>query len=327
MKPIFGRGPSLQLRLFLAILLSASLMLADSRLGAFANIRYLLNSAVAPLQYAANLPREMLDVLRGQFSSHQRLLTENKALKRDLLVMKSNVLLLDQLQQENQRLRDLLGSPFVRDERKMVAEVMAVDSDPYSYQVMINKGRVDGVYEGQPVINDKGIVGQVSYVGAHNSRVLLLIDPTNAIPVQVVRNDIRVIATGGGRNHQILLEHVPSSTDIKKGDLLVSSGLGGRYPEGYPVARVTSFTFDNKRPFAQITAKTTVQFDRLRYLLLVWPTDRSKMKVNTVVADGKPIMTAVTPIDTVDPIILNMPSAKPTDLVVPTPKKVNNANQ
>ncbi|OBU47302.1 rod shape-determining protein MreC [Photobacterium phosphoreum] len=319
MKPIFSRGPSLQLRLFLAILLSASLMLADSRLGAFANIRYLLNSAVAPLQYAANLPREMLDVLRGQLSSHQRLLTENTALKRDLLVMKSNMLLLDQLQQENQRLRSLLGSPFVRDERKMVAEVMAVDSDPYSYQVMINKGRIDGVYEGQPVINDKGIVGQVSYVGAHNSRVLLLIDPTNAIPVQVVRNDIRVIATGGGRNHQILLEHVPSSTDIKKGDLLVSSGLGGRYPEGYPVARVTSFSFDNKRPFAQITAKATVQFDRLRYLLLVWPTDRNKVS-------PQPAGAETTPATVVEPLVPPV-SATATDAVVPAPKKVNHANQ
>ena len=104
MKPIFGRGPSLQLRLFLAILLSASLMLADSRLDAFANVRYFLNSAIAPLQYAANLPRELLDGLNGQMSSHQQLLVENKALKRDMLVMKSNVLLLDQLQQENQRL-------------------------------------------------------------------------------------------------------------------------------------------------------------------------------------------------------------------------------
>lgn len=265
----------------------------------------------------------MLDVLRGQFSSHQRLLTENKALKRDLLVMKSNVLLLDQLQQENQRLRSLLGSPFVRDERKMVAEVMAVDSDPYSYQVMINKGRVDGVYEGQPVINDKGIVGQVSYVGAHNSRVLLLIDPTNAIPVQVVRNDIRVIATGGGRNHQILLEHVPSSTDIKKGDLLVSSGLGGRYPEGYPVARVTSFSFDNKRPFAQITAKATVQFDRLRYLLLVWPTDRVKMST-------EPAVTEAAPATVVEPLVA--PAVAPvttttTAPVVPASNKVNHANQ
>ncbi|MGF1758512.1 rod shape-determining protein MreC [Photobacterium sagamiensis] len=272
MKPIFGRGPSLQLRLFLAILLSASLMLADSRFDAFVNVRYLLNSAIAPLQYAANLPRDMLDGVSGQLSSHQRLLTKNKALKRDVLVMQSDVLLLDQLKQENQRLRELLGSPFVRDERKMIAQVMAVDSDPYSHQVMIDKGRTDGVYEGQPVINEKGIVGQVSYVGAHNSRVLLLIDPTHAIPVQVVRNDIRVIASGSGESDLVQLEHVPSSTDIEVGDLLVTSGLGGRYPEGYPVANVTEFSFDNKRPFAQIKARPTVQFDRLRYLLLVWPT-------------------------------------------------------
>lgn len=148
MKPIFGRGPSLQLRLFLAILLSVGLMLADSRLDAFANVRYLLNSAIAPLQYAANLPRDFLDGISGQLSSHQRLLAENKALQRDLLVQQSDVLLLEQLKQENQRLRDLLGSPFVRDEKKLIAEVMAVDSDPYSHQVMIDKGRVDGVYEG-----------------------------------------------------------------------------------------------------------------------------------------------------------------------------------
>lgn len=325
MKPIFGRGPSLQLRLFLAILLSASLMLADSRLDAFANVRYFLNSAIAPLQYAANLPRELLDGLNGQMSSHQQLLVENKALKRDLLVMKSNVLLLDQLQQENQRLRNLLGSPFVRGERKMIAEVMAVDSDPYSHQVMIDKGRVDGVYEGQPVINDKGIVGQISYVGAHNSRVLLLIDPTNAIPVQVVRNDIRVIATGTGKSNEIQLEHVPSSTDIRVGDLLVSSGLGGRYPEGYPVARVTEFSFDNKRPFAQIIAKPTVQFDRLRYLLLVWPTDRMKAAETSATKSIAPSSA----VSTISPAV-----AAPANGIKPTApvenkkpnNEVNNAN-
>ena len=131
-------------------------------------------------------------------------------------------------------MRELLGSPFVRDEKKLIAEVMAVDSDPYSHQVMIDKGRIDGVYEGQPVINEKGIVGQVSYVGAHNSRVLLLIDPSHAIPVQVVRNDIRVIASGSGQIDLVQLEHVPSSTDIEVGDLLVTSGhgraLSGRVP-------------------------------------------------------------------------------------------------
>ena len=178
MKPMFGRGPSLQLRLFLAIFVSVSLMLADSRLGAFTSVRYFLNSMVAPLQYAANVPRDMLSNIAVQFTSHQQLLQDNQHLKQSLLIQQSDVLLLKQLEQENQRLRDLLGSLFVRNERKVIAEVMAVDSDPYSHQIMIDKGHVDGVYEGQPVINDKGIVGQISYVGAHNSRVLLLTDPT-----------------------------------------------------------------------------------------------------------------------------------------------------
>ncbi|USH02771.1 rod shape-determining protein MreC [Grimontia kaedaensis] len=279
MKPIFGRGPSLQLRLFFALLISASLMLADSRLGAFTNFRYLLNSLVAPLQYASNVPRDLLDNVFRQFTSHQQLLIDNTKLKEEVLLLRSGQLILDQLEQENQRLRELLGSPFVRDERKMVAEVMAVDSDPYKHQVMIDKGRTNGVYEGQPVINERGIVGQVSYVGAHNSRVLLITDPTHAIPVQVVRNDIRVIASGRGDNDNIQLENIPSSTDIEPGDMLVTSGLGGVFPEGYPVAKVTSFSFDNKRPFAQVDAKPEVQFDRLRYLLLVWPTDVEKKEV------------------------------------------------
>lgn len=279
MKPIFGRGPSLQLRLFLAIIFSISLMIADSHWDSFARVRYVFNSAIAPLQYAANMPREFLDNLVKQFATHQKLLTENNILKDKLLLQKSNVLLLTHLEQENQRLRNLLGSPFIRDERKMVAEVMAVDSDPYKHQVMIDKGRTNGVYEGQPVINEKGIVGQVSYVGAHNSRVLLLTDSTHAIPVQVVRNDIRVIMSGSGDLNSLQLDNIPSSTDIKSGDILVTSGLGGVYPEGYPVATVTSFSFDNRRPFAQVKVKPHVQFDRLRYLLLVWPTDVDKKQL------------------------------------------------
>ena len=130
MKPIFGRGPSLQLRLCFALLLSASLMLADARLQAFVGVRYFLNSIVAPLQYAANLPRDLLDGVVRQLTSHQDLLTENQQLKDELLLLKSDQTLFEHMSQENQRLRELLGSPFVRDERKMIAEVMAVDSDP-----------------------------------------------------------------------------------------------------------------------------------------------------------------------------------------------------
>ncbi|HAS6331674.1 TPA: rod shape-determining protein MreC [Vibrio vulnificus] len=279
MKPIFGRGPSLQLRLFFAVITSASLMLADGRLDAFSGVRYFLNSLVAPIQYTANLPRSMFDGVYERFSTRQSLLEGNQNLKREVLRVRSDLLLLEQYKEENQRLRKLLGSSFVRDEKKMVAEVMAVDTSPYRHQVVIDKGRIDGVYIGQPVINEKGIVGQITFVAAHNSRVLLLSDAKNAIPVQVVRNDIRVIASGNGDIDEIQLEHIPTSTDIQVDDLLVTSGLGGVYPEGYPVAYVTSVEHDTRREFAAIKAKPVVEFDRLRYLLLVWPNEDRQHKV------------------------------------------------
>ncbi|HFQ4954688.1 TPA: rod shape-determining protein MreC [Vibrio vulnificus] len=279
MKPIFGRGPSLQLRLFFAVITSASLMLADGRLDAFSGVRYFLNSLVAPIQYTANLPRSMFDGVYERFSTRQSLLEGNQNLKREVLRLRSDLLLLEQYKEENQRLRKLLGSSFVRDEKKMVAEVMAVDTSPYRHQVVIDKGRIDGVYIGQPVINEKGIVGQITFVSAHNSRVLLLSDAKNAIPVQVVRNDIRVIASGNGDIDEIQLEHIPTSTDIQVDDLLVTSGLGGVYPEGYPVAYVTSVEHDTRREFAAIKAKPVVEFDRLRYLLLVWPNEDRQHKV------------------------------------------------
>ncbi|WP_027697751.1 rod shape-determining protein MreC [Vibrio litoralis] len=282
MKLIFGRGPSLQLRLFFALILSAGLMLADSRLDTFSNVRYLLNSSVAPIQYAANLPRSMFDGMYERLNSMKTLVQTNSALKNEVLSLKSNLLLLEQYKQENIRLRELLDSPYVRDERKVVTEVMAVDSSPYRHQVMIDKGRTDGVYEGQPVINEKGIVGQVINVSAHNSRVLLLTDSNSSIPVQVLRNDIRVIASGNGDIDSIQLENVPTSTNIETGDLLVTSGLAGRYPEGYPVAYVTSVSNDNHLTFSEIAAKPVVAFDRLRYLLLVWPDKERQKQAQTI---------------------------------------------
>lgn len=279
MKPIFGRGPSLPLRLFFSVVISASLMLADSRLNAFSGVRYFLNSLVAPIQYAADLPRVMFDGFYERMQTHQTLMVNNQALKREVLELKSNLILLNQYREENQRLRKLLGSSFIRDEKKVVTEVMAADTSPYTHQVVIDKGRVDGVYEGQPVINEKGIVGQVTFVAAHNSRVLLLIDSNSAIPVQNLRNDIRVIASGNGQTDKIQLEHIPSSTDIEVGDSLVSSGLGGVYPEGYPVGKVAKVDKDTRREFAVVEADPVVDFDRLRYLLLVWPNQDRQQKV------------------------------------------------
>ncbi|MDP5254384.1 MULTISPECIES: rod shape-determining protein MreC [unclassified Vibrio] len=285
MKPIFGRGPSLPLRLFLATVVSAGLMFADSRLDTFSHFRYLLNSVVAPIQYAADMPRSMFDGLYQHLNARESLIAENQQLKRELLHQQSDVSLLAQYREENQRLRKLLGSSFVRDEKKVVTEVMAVDTSPYRHQVVIDKGRIDGVYEGQPVINEKGIVGQVTFVAAHNSRVLLLTDAKGAIPVQIIRNDIRVVASGNGSIDEMDVPNIPTSTDVQVGDQLVSSGLAGVFPEGYPVATVTLVNHNTHREFAEIKAEPVVQFDRLRYLLLVWPNDDRQHVLRSQVQD------------------------------------------
>lgn len=270
MKPIFGRGPSLQLRLFLAVIISVAAIVADSRFGVFTHVRVYLSSLVSPLQYMANAPGTLLDTMSTQVQTRADLIEQTKQQEQQLLTLRSRLLKLDQLEHENQRLRELLGSPVHKESRKMVAELLSVDSDPFSHQVLINKGALDGVYNGQPVINDQGVVGQVLHVGSTTSRVLLITDSSHGIPVRVLRNDLRAIASGSGELDKLELRNLPRNTDVQVGDLLVTSGLGGRFPEGYPVATVTRSDYVEGKPFAQIEAKPLVALDRLRYLLLLW---------------------------------------------------------
>lgn len=230
MKPIFSRGPSLQIRLILAVLVALGIIIADSRLGTFSQIRTYMDTAVSPFYFVSNAPRELLDGVSQTLASRDQLELENRALRQELLLKNSELLMLGQYKQENARLRELLGSPLRQDEQKMVTQVISTVNDPYSDQVVIDKGSVNGVYEGQPVISDKGVVGQVVAVAKLTSRVLLICDATHALPIQVLRNDIRVIAAGNGCTDDLQLEHLPANTDIRVGDVLVTSGLGGPFP-------------------------------------------------------------------------------------------------
>jgi rod shape-determining protein MreC len=297
MKPIFGRGPSLQLRLFLAVVISLAAIVADSRFGVFSHVRVYLSSFVSPLQYVANSPGILLDTLSTQLQTRSDLIEQGKQQEQQLFTLRSRLLKLDHLEHENQRLRELLGSPVHKDSRKMVAELLSVDSDPFSHQVLINKGALDGIYNGQPVINDQGVIGQVLHVGSTTSRVLLITDSSHGVPVRVLRNDLRAIASGSGELDKLELRNLPRNTDIQVGDLLVTSGLGGRFPEGYPVATVTRADYVEGKPFAQVEAKPLVALDRLRYLLLLWAErqpeihDSDNDMVNTV-PSTVPIATA-----------------------------------
>ncbi|WP_340621706.1 rod shape-determining protein MreC [Xenorhabdus siamensis] len=275
MKPIFSRGPSLQLRLFFAVIIAIILVVVDSRFGFFNKIRSYMDTAVSPFYFLANGPRQFLDGVSDSLATRKQLELENNTLRNELRLQNSHLLLLGQLKQENARLRELLGSPLRSDEHMMVSQVISGGMDPYRDQVVIDKGAKDGVYEGQPVISDRGVVGQVISVSQLSSRVLLICDPTHALPVQVLRNDIRVIAGGAGCTDDLHLEPLPSDTDIRVGDVLVTSGLGGRFPEGYPVAVVSSVRIDNQRAHTVIYARPLAELRRLRYLLLLWGADNN----------------------------------------------------
>ena len=271
MDTIFTRGPSLNNRLALAIALSVLLIFADHKLDAFQSTRVYLNSIMSPLQYIANLPKVLLNESAQRLTSHQALLADNERLTNQNLKMSEQLQRFNVLQAENAELRKLLDVPVKPQVRKMVAELMAVDNNPFSQQIMINKGALDGVYLSQSVLDDRGIVGQVMEVGTTNSRVVLISDVTHAIPVRSLRNNIRFVATGNGAFDELFLEHVPHSVDVQEGDMLISSGLGEVFPEGYPVARVSSVVHDEGRPFATVTAQPLARLDRLKHLLLLWP--------------------------------------------------------
>lgn len=279
MNTIFTRGPSLQIRLAIALFLSVVLIFVDHKLNGFASTKVYLNSLVSPLQYLASLPEQMLSASASRLTSHQKLLEQNRDLTRQATRMSEQLQRFNLLKAENDRLRTLLGSPVRAEVEKMVAELMAVDNNPFSHQIVIDKGAIHGVYEGQSVLDDRGIVGQIMEVGTTNSRVLLIADVTHAIPLRIARNNVRLIATGSGQLDELFLEHVPHSSEIQVGDELVTSGLGNVFPEGYPVAKITSIVRDESRPFAQVVAAPMAQLDRIKYLLLLWPQDAPQQPV------------------------------------------------
>ncbi|TPH17793.1 rod shape-determining protein MreC [Litorilituus lipolyticus] len=269
MNPIFKHGPSPQHRLILVLCCSAALIFFDHKMSSFDIVRGYLQSIVSPLQYMANAPKQMMTWGAENLVTRQRLMAENEVYRKNELSFHEQSMQLNIIKQENERLRSLLASPVKPDIKKMFAEILSVDSDPYTHQVVINRGASDGVYEGQPVLDEKGIVGQILHVGARSSRVILITDVTHAVPVRIQRNGLRLTATGTGRIDLLIHNFVAHSADIKEGDLIVTSGLGGKYPEGYPVARVSRVSNDETREFMRVFSKPVAQIDRLRYVLLL----------------------------------------------------------
>ena len=270
-KPLFERGPSALARVVVVAVLSMVLMTADHRGRHVDAMRSLLATLVYPLQYAIDLPIRGGNWLADNLSSRLALMRENERLRRENFSAQSKLERYAELEAENQRLRDLLDSAARVGVQALIAERLAVDLDPYSRRIVLNKGIRDGVQVGQSLIDANGIMGQVVEAGPFSSSAVLITDPSHALPVQVRRSGLLGIAVGTGPLDQLELTHVPINADVLVGDVLVTSGLGGRFPSGYPVGRVVSVNRDSARPFAQVMVESSADLERNREVLLVWP--------------------------------------------------------
>ncbi len=253
------------------VLLSVGLMTLDHRTHRLDAVRAWLGTLVYPVYYVVGLPDLVVDWAGETFAGRRRLQEENARLRTENLILHAQLEKFEALEAENVRLRTLLNAPVERTEKVLIANLLAVDLDPYRHQVLINRGTRKQVYRGQPVIDAHGVVGQVIAVTPETATVMLITDPAHALPVQVNRNGLRSIALGTGNMERLSLPHIPKSADIRVGDLLVTSGLGGRFPRGYPVARVEAVEIDPGKAFAQVYARPLAELDRSREVLLIWP--------------------------------------------------------
>lgn len=272
MQSLFQQNVSLTLRLLVITILCVVLMTVDHRNNTLKGFRSAVGSyLVYPLQYLASLPSRMFENTGESIMSRKQLVAQNTLLKYENLELKAQLQKLESLEQENERLRTLMHASSAVGEEILIAEVVSVDQDYYKQQILINKGSDHNVYVGQPVIDAKGIMGQVIEINRFASTVLLISDPGHALPVQSNRGGIRTIAQGKGNPNELDLLHIPNNTSLRPGDLLITSGLGGRFPPNYPVGIVSQVLIQPSKPFAQVTATPTALLDKSREVLLVWP--------------------------------------------------------
>ena len=239
----------------------------------------LKNKAVditAPLYWVSDLPNQAGNWADNRVMSRNRLVQENNALRSENLVLTQKVQKNASLEAENFRLRQLLNATETVEDRVLIAEIIGVTPDPQVHKVILNRGIKSGVFEGQAVIDAFGLMGQIVEVGATHSVALLITDSSHAVPVQINRNGVRLVAAGIGDLYSLKLRHVVNTVDIAVGDLLVSSGLGQRFPAGYPVAEVTSIDIDPGHPFAEVYAKPMASINRSRHVLLVFEQEQAR---------------------------------------------------
>jgi rod shape-determining protein MreC len=265
-----ARIPALGARLVIFLVLSIVLMVLDQKQNHLDTVRKAIGAAVYPLQVIVDAPFRMWEWLGEATTSRQDLRLELSRLEAEKLLTNARLQRLTALEAENARLRALLEARAqVRDEVR-VAEIMSVDANPYRHNIVLDIGQREGAYDGQAIVDAAGVIGQVIEAGFTTSQAMLISDPSHSLPVEVNRNGLRTIANGTGEFGRLNLPFVTNNADIRPGDLLVTSGLGGAFPAGYPVAVVENVVRIPQEPFADVTARPAASLDQVREVMLIW---------------------------------------------------------
>jgi len=267
--PFFNRGPAPLVRLAFFASLSLALLVLDARFRYTEGLRSVLALAVYPLQALATMPAALGEGIAAYFASQAQLREENAELRAKLLGTSQAAQRYEAAQAEAGQLRRLIGAAERLPVKSMPAEILYNGRDPYSRKVVIDKGSQSGVRAGSPVVDEAGVIGQVTRAHALAAEVTLLTDKDQAIPVQVVRNGLRAVAFGAGASGMLELRFMASNAEIQNGDRLVTSGIDGTYPPGIPVATVARIERDAAYVFARIVCQPAAGVERGRYVLVI----------------------------------------------------------
>ena len=235
--------------------------------------------AATPVQWLADVPSRLWGVADQLVTSRSELSEENARLKAKNLILEQKVQKLASLTAQNIRLKELLNSSELVDEQVLVSEIIGVDPDPFLHVVTINRGSLDNVFPGQAIVDAHGVMGQVIEVTPLSSRVMLVTDNASRVPVQVNRTGYRAVAAGTGQPGSMELLHIPDTADIVEGDLLTSSGLGQRYPAGYPLGKVRKVNHTPGEAFARVEVGLFAETNRSRFVLLVFRSEPERSEV------------------------------------------------
>jgi rod shape-determining protein MreC len=269
--PFFVRGPAPLVRLAFFASLSLALLVLDARFGYAEGLRSVLALAAYPIQQAARLPVVIVEGAAGFFATQARLREENESLRARLLVATLDAQRYESAQAEASSLRRLIGATERLERKAIPVEVLYAGRDPYARKVIVDRGAQHGVQPGSAVVDDAGVIGQLTRAHAFVSEVTLLTDLGLAIPVQVLRNGLRAIAFGGGSSGLLELRYMAANADVENGDVLVTSGIDGTYPAGLPVASVVRVERDASYTFARVLAQPLAGVERGRYALVLSP--------------------------------------------------------